>query len=108
MPYSAIDPATEYLAVEDAAAAPQLGDATQLWRITHDGTESHSIAFGGFDVQVVERARRDGERRAPDPGELGLEGHRARRPAGVGAHRRAPVLARRALQAAGQRRATST
>ena len=71
VPYSAIDPATEYLAVEEEAAAPQMGDATQLWRITHDGTESHSIAFGGFDVQVVERARRDGERRAPDPGELG-------------------------------------
>ena len=71
VPYSAIDPATEYLAVDEEAAAPQLGDATQLWRITHDGTESHSIAFGGFDVQVVERARRDGEARAPDPGELG-------------------------------------
>ena len=71
VPYSAIDPATEYLAVEDAAAAAEMGDATQLWRVTHDGTESHSIAFGGFDVQVVERARRDGERRAPDPGELG-------------------------------------
>ena len=71
VPYSAIDPATEYLAVDREASAPQLGDATQLWRITHDGTESHSIAFGGFDVQVVERARRDGEARAPDPGELG-------------------------------------
>ena len=71
VPYSAIDPATEYLAVDQEASTPQLGDATQLWRITHDGTESHSIAFGGFDVQVVERARRDGEARAPDPGELG-------------------------------------
>jgi hypothetical protein len=71
VPYSAIDPTTEYLAVEREATAPQLGDATQLWRISHDGTQSHSIAFGGFDVQVVERARRDGAARPPDPGELG-------------------------------------
>jgi hypothetical protein len=71
VPYSAIDPATEYLALDREASSPQLGDATQLWRITHDGTESHSIAFGGFDVQVVERARRDGEAQPPDPGELG-------------------------------------
>ena len=71
VPYSAVDPATEYLAVEQEATAPQLGDATQVWRITHDGTMSHSIAFGGVDVQVLERERRDGEKRAPDPGELG-------------------------------------
>ena len=71
VPYSAIDPATEYLSVEQEATAPQLGDATQIWRVTHDGTTSHSVAFGGFDVQVLERARREGETRAPDPGELG-------------------------------------
>ena len=53
------------------ATAPQIGDATQMWRITHDGTTSHSVSFGGFDVQVLARARRDGETRAPDPGELG-------------------------------------
>ena len=29
------------------------------------------MAFGGFDVQVLSRARREGEARAPDPGELG-------------------------------------
>ncbi len=71
VPYSAIDPATEYVGVDVKASAPRLGDGTQVWRITHDGTESHSIAFGGFDVQVLARARRDGEARAPDPGELG-------------------------------------
>lgn len=71
VPFSAIDPATEYLAVEDEATAPQLGDATQIWRVTHDGLTSHSVSFGGFDVQVLERERRDGRPRAPDPGELG-------------------------------------
>ena len=71
VPYSAIDPATEYVAVATRAAAPELGDGTQVWRITHDGTESHSIAFGAFNVQVLARARRDGDARPPEPGELG-------------------------------------
>jgi hypothetical protein len=71
VPYSAIDPATEYVGVDAEASPPSLGDGTQVWRITHDGTESHSIAFGAFNVQVLARARRDGKARAPDPGELG-------------------------------------
>jgi FtsP/CotA-like multicopper oxidase with cupredoxin domain len=71
VPFSAIDPATEYLGVDKQAAAPELGDGTQIWRITHDGTVSHSVTFEGFDVQVLERARRESEPRPPDPGELG-------------------------------------
>jgi len=71
VPYSAVDPATEYLSLDAEATPPQLGDATQIWRITHDGTLSHSVAFNGFDVQVLTRARREGAARAPDPGELG-------------------------------------
>jgi hypothetical protein len=106
VPYSAIDPSTEYLAVDEEATAPQLGDATQLWRITHDGTQSHSIAFGGFDVQVVERARRDGGKRAPDPGELGWKDTSARPLESVVVAVR-PVLPRvpsRCRQRAGPRR----
>jgi hypothetical protein len=71
VPYSAIDPATEYVAAAIRAAPPRIGDGTQVWRITHDGTESHSISFGAFNVQVLARARRDGDARPPDPGELG-------------------------------------
>jgi FtsP/CotA-like multicopper oxidase with cupredoxin domain len=71
VPYSAIDPATEFLALDREAAAAQIGDATQIWRVTHDGTLSHSVTFNGFDVQVLARARREGATRAPDPGELG-------------------------------------
>ena len=71
VPYSAIDPATEYVAAAAQVSSPQIGDGTQVWRITHDGTEEHSISFGAFDVQVLARARSDGDARAPDPGELG-------------------------------------
>ena len=72
VPYSAIDPATEFVASAEEASPPQLGDGTQVWRITHDGMESHSIHFAAFNVQVLARATRDGaDPRAPDPGELG-------------------------------------
>ena len=71
VPYSAIDPATEYVLAATQASPPRIGDGTQVWRITHDGTESHSIHLGGFDVQVLARATRDGDARAPYPGELG-------------------------------------
>ena len=71
VPYSAIDPATEVLAAAARAAPARLGDGTQIWRITHDGLEAHSVSFGAFDVQVLGRATRDGRTRAPDPGELG-------------------------------------
>jgi FtsP/CotA-like multicopper oxidase with cupredoxin domain len=71
VPYSAIDPATEYVLGATQASPPRLGDGTQVWRITHDGTESHSIHMGAFNVQVLARATRDGDARAPYPGELG-------------------------------------
>ena len=71
VPYSAIDPATEYLLGDVKASVPRLGDGTQIWRITHDGTESHSVHFGALNVQVLARAKRGGDARAPDPGELG-------------------------------------
>ena len=71
VPYSAIDPATEFVAGAARASSPRVGDGTQVWRITHDGIESHSIHFGSFNVQVLARTTRDGDARAPDPGELG-------------------------------------
>ncbi len=72
VPYSAIDPATEFVAGAERASPPTLGDGTQVWRIAHDGMESHSVSFGAFNVQVLARADRDGrDPRPPDPGELG-------------------------------------
>jgi len=71
IPYSAVDPATEYAAVSVKPEAPALGDGTQLWRITHDGIQEHSVSFGGLQVQVVARGRRDGRSLPPDPRELG-------------------------------------
>ena len=103
VPYSAIDPATEYLGLQQEATAPQLGDATQIWRVTHDGTTSHSVAFGGFDVQVLSRARREGEARAPDPGELGWKDTLRVDPLESVLIAVRPVAAAAPVQAAGQR-----
>ena len=95
VPYSAIDPSTEYLAVD--AGGDGATDGRRHPDVAHHPRRHHSrtaSSFGGFDVQVVERARRDGAARAPDPGELGWKDTAARRPARVGAHRgaaRAPA-----------------
>jgi FtsP/CotA-like multicopper oxidase with cupredoxin domain len=45
--------------------------ATQLWRVTHNGVDTHPIHFHLFDVQVLNRVGWDGFIRLPDPNELG-------------------------------------
>ncbi len=56
-----VDPPTELI--------PEGG--TQIWRITHNGVDSHPIHFHLFDVQVLNRVGWDGFIRLPDPNELG-------------------------------------
>jgi FtsP/CotA-like multicopper oxidase with cupredoxin domain len=56
-----VDPATEIVAP----------GGTQIWKITHNGVDTHPIHFHLFDVQVVNRVGWDGFIRLPDPNELG-------------------------------------
>jgi hypothetical protein len=56
-----VDPATEI--VHPGVA--------QLWKITHNGVDSHPIHFHLFDVQVVNRVAWDGFMRLPDANEMG-------------------------------------
>jgi FtsP/CotA-like multicopper oxidase with cupredoxin domain len=44
---------------------------TQLWKITHNGVDSHFIHVHLFNVQVVNRVGWDGSLRQPDQNELG-------------------------------------
>ena len=46
-------------------------DGTQIWKITHNGVDSHAIHFHLFHVQLVNRAGWDGAIYPPDPNELG-------------------------------------
>jgi FtsP/CotA-like multicopper oxidase with cupredoxin domain len=61
IPYGFSDPATEVIP----------NGATQLWKITHNGVDTHAIHFHLFNVQLVNRVGWDGAIRFPEPNELG-------------------------------------
>jgi FtsP/CotA-like multicopper oxidase with cupredoxin domain len=61
VPLEYIAPATEIVA----------NDQVQLWKITHNGVDSHPIHFHLTDVQVVNRIGWDGSINPPDPSEMG-------------------------------------
>jgi FtsP/CotA-like multicopper oxidase with cupredoxin domain len=52
-------------------AKPVLGDGTQIWKITHNGVDTHTIHFHKYDVQIINRVAWDNQTRGPDPNELG-------------------------------------
>ncbi len=47
------------------------GDNTQIWRITHNGVDTHTVHFHLFNVQLVNRVAWDNRVLAPDDTELG-------------------------------------
>lgn len=49
----------------------EIGDNTQIWKITHNGVDTHPIHFHLYDVQLINRVGWDGAIRLPDPNELG-------------------------------------
>ncbi|RII27784.1 MAG: copper oxidase [Geobacter sp.] len=61
IPLGYIDPPTEHLA----------NGKPQLWKITHNGVDTHAIHFHLNDVQVINRVGWDGAIRPPDANELG-------------------------------------
>ena len=58
---SYIDPPTEILT----------DGQIQIWKITHNGVDTHPMHFHLFDVQVINRVGWDGFKRLPDANELG-------------------------------------
>ncbi|MFZ1614113.1 MAG: multicopper oxidase domain-containing protein, partial [Holophaga sp.] len=44
---------------------------TQIWKITHNGVDTHPVHFHLFDVQIINRVGWDGAVRFPEPNELG-------------------------------------
>jgi FtsP/CotA-like multicopper oxidase with cupredoxin domain len=49
----------------------RLGDGTQIWKITHNGVDTHAIHVHLFNAQVINRVGWDGAVRMPDANELG-------------------------------------
>jgi len=71
IPYGYIDPTTEYIDDSVTQMSPVLGDGTQIWKITHNGVDTHVIHFHLFNVQVINRVGWDGAVRPPEANELG-------------------------------------
>lgn len=68
-----IDPPSEVVKASDPSITQigALGDGTQIWKIVHNGVDTHAIHFHMFNVQVINRVGWDGAIRLPDPNELG-------------------------------------
>jgi hypothetical protein len=75
--YPYVNPSTELL---DASKLPNSldvtpistsDDGTQIWKITHNGVDTHPIHFHLFDVQILNRVTWDGINIPPEPSELG-------------------------------------
>jgi hypothetical protein len=60
IPLGYIDPATEIIGLNE----------TQIWKLTHDGVDTHFIHFHLFNVQVINRVGWDGTIRPPEENEL--------------------------------------
>ena len=60
-------------AVDDVkvTAISDVGDGTQIWRVTHNGVDTHPIHFHLYDVQVLNRVTWDNIIIPPDKEELG-------------------------------------
>ncbi len=50
---------------------PAPGDGTQIWKITHNGVDTHPVHFHLFHVQLINRIAWDGAILEPDQNELG-------------------------------------
>ena len=72
IPYYYVDPPTEIFnnSVKGTLIG-SLGDGTQIWKITHNGVDTHAVHWHMFNVQVINRVGWDGAIRPPDANEVG-------------------------------------
>jgi len=61
IPFTNFDPTTEFLA----------DNQPQIWRVTHNGVDTHTIHFHLFTAQIINRVGWDGQIRPPDANEMG-------------------------------------
>jgi FtsP/CotA-like multicopper oxidase with cupredoxin domain len=61
VPLNYIDPPTEYIA----------DNTPQIWKITHNGVDTHAVHTHLFNMQLINRVGWDGAIRPPDANELG-------------------------------------
>jgi FtsP/CotA-like multicopper oxidase with cupredoxin domain len=77
IPQTLVDPPVEMVKLTDGGVSTSLigstADGTQLWKVTHNGVDTHAIHFHMFNVQVVNRVGWDGAIKPPDANELGFK-----------------------------------
>jgi FtsP/CotA-like multicopper oxidase with cupredoxin domain len=72
-----VNPVTEALDSTDEPSSLNVtpiqtnADGTQIWKITHNGVDTHPIHWHLYDVQVINRVTWDNIIIPPDPNELG-------------------------------------
>jgi len=71
IPLGYIDPVTEDITDSMTPLTPVSGDGTQIWKITHNGVDTHAMHFHLFNVQLINRVDWAGVIKAPDANELG-------------------------------------
>jgi FtsP/CotA-like multicopper oxidase with cupredoxin domain len=64
-------PPVELLRTSLTPMSPVLGDGTQIWKMTHNGVDTHTIHFHMFNVQLINRVAWDNAVSVPDGNELG-------------------------------------
>ena len=75
--YPFVNPATELLDTTglpsslDVTPISSSADGTQIWKITHNGVDTHPLHFHLYDVQLINRVTWDNIIIPPDPTELG-------------------------------------
>jgi len=69
--YGYLDPPTENVVDQVTPLSPVMPGGTQIWRITHNGVDTHPVHFHLYDVQLINRVGWDGAVRPPDDNELG-------------------------------------
>jgi hypothetical protein len=75
--YPYVNPATEILdstnmpSSMDVTPISSAADGTQIWKITHNGVDTHPIHFHLYDIQLLNRVAWDNIISPPDPNELG-------------------------------------
>jgi FtsP/CotA-like multicopper oxidase with cupredoxin domain len=75
--YPFVNPATEILEGIDLPPGVDVtpistaSDGTQIWKITHNGVDTHPMHFHLYDVQLINRVGWDGIIRRPEPSETG-------------------------------------
>ncbi|MBI4785586.1 MAG: multicopper oxidase domain-containing protein [Chloroflexi bacterium] len=71
MMYGYADPPVDLIKFSMTPLSDPAPDGTQIWKITHNGVDTHPIHFHLFSVQLLNRVAWDNALRMPDPNEIG-------------------------------------